>query len=131
MIRRFHAAATLFALVSCLVLTGSALAGEAETDQAETPALRRAEPQLVCMVNDRLFDKQQIPVEVENRTYYGCCQMCKQALTERPELRAANDPVSGKPVDKAKAVIGALADGSVLYFESEKTFAEYSKKLER
>jgi len=31
-------------------------------------------------------------------------------------------------VDKATAVIAALPDGSVLYFESEKTLEEYQKK---
>ncbi len=119
------------ALVFCLTLAGTVAAGEPPASEAAKPALQRAEPRYVCMVNDRLFDKEQIPVEVESRTYYGCCQMCKQALTERPELRSGTDPITGKPVDKAKSVIGSLADGSVLYFESEKTFAEFEKKLER
>ena len=41
--------------------------------------------------------------------------------------RTGVDPVTGKPVDKATAIIAALEDGSVLYFESEKTFEQYSK----
>ena len=129
--RRIFSVTTLGLFVFCLALTGIAAAAEPQPKEGEKPALQRAEPRYVCMVNDRVFDKEQIPVEVEKRTYYGCCQMCKQALTERPELRSGTDPVSGKPVDKAKSVIGSLPDGSVLYFESEKTFTEYEKKLRR
>ena len=42
--------------------------------------------------------------------------------------RAATDPVTGAKVDKATAVVGALPDGSVRYFESEKTLRQFSKK---
>jgi len=34
----------------------------------------------VCMVNDRVMGKPQIPVEVEGKTYYGCCEGCKSRL---------------------------------------------------
>ena len=80
------------------------------------------------MVNDALFQKDQIPVEVEGKTYYGCCQMCKAKLAEDAAVHSAVDPVTGAKVDKATAVPGALADGSVLYFENEKTLAEYNRK---
>ena len=114
--------------------TGIALAGENKSAQAdkaekEAPALRRAEAKKVCMVNDALFEKDQIPVAVEGKTYYGCCAMCKERLAKDEGARTGVDPVSGKKVDKATAVIGVKEDGSVLYFESEKTFAEYLKKL--
>ncbi|HXJ33475.1 MAG TPA: hypothetical protein VMS22_05485 [Candidatus Eisenbacteria bacterium] len=82
----------------------------------------------VCMVNNTLFPKDQIPVAVDGKTYFGCCEMCKGRLAEDPSLRTATDPVSGKPVDKAKAVIGAKPDGKVLYFESDKTFTAYRKQ---
>src|SRR5262245_55931444 len=65
----------------------------------------------VCMVNDQLFERDQIPVEVEGKTYYGCCKMCKKSLAEKREFRVATDPVSGKEVDKATAVIGADKEG--------------------
>lgn len=58
--------------------------------------------------------KAQIPVEVEGKTYFGCCDMCKTRLAQDPESRAALDPVSGARVDKASAVIGREASGSVL-----------------
>jgi YHS domain-containing protein len=98
---------------------------------AETPKLQRVEPKKVCMINEQVFEKDQIPVQVEGRTYYGCCEMCKKALASDASKRVAVDPVSRKEVDKAKAVIGALADGSVLYFENDKNFEKYAAELNR
>ena len=94
--------------------------------QAAEP-LQRVEAKKVCMINNQLFAKDQIPVEVQGKTYYGCCEMCKERLAKDAAARTGTDPVTGKPVDKAVAVIAALEDGSVLYFESEKTFEQYSK----
>lgn len=82
--------------------------------------LKKVEPQYVCMINNKLFDKVQIPVKVAGKTYYGCCPMCKAKLEKSVQARTATDPVSKKAVDKATAVIGAKADGAVFYFESEK-----------
>jgi YHS domain-containing protein len=83
---------------------------------------------LVCMVNDRFMGTQQIPVKVEGRTYYGCCEMCKTRLWQDKTVRYAQDPVTGKTVDKATAVIGRRPDGSVLYFESATTLARYNRQ---
>ncbi len=94
---------------------------------AAAPALQRVETKKVCMVNNQVFDKDQIPVSVDGKTYYGCCEMCKDRLSKDAAIRSAVDPVSGKTVDKATAVIGALPDGKVLYFESETTFGQYGK----
>ena len=93
---------------------------------APAPGLVRVERPRVCMVNDRDMQAEQIPVEVEGRTYYGCCPMCKDRLANDKTVRSAKDPVTGRTVDKAKAVIGRLPAGSVLYFESEATFARYA-----
>ena len=90
--------------------------------------LQRVPAENVCMMNNTVFPKAQIPVPVEGKTYFGCCEMCKGRLAQDPTVRHATDPVSGKAVDKATAVIGALPDGKVLYFESEKTFAAYQKQ---
>jgi YHS domain-containing protein len=105
-------------IVFVLALGGVAL--------AET--LERVQAKRVCMVNNTLFPKDQIPVAVDGKTYFGCCEMCKGRLAQDPTIRNALDPMSGKPVDKAKAVIGAKPDGKVLYFESEKTFTAYQKR---
>ncbi len=107
-----------------LLMAAFAFAG----DETAKPLLKVVEAKKVCMVNNQLFEKDQIPIAVEGKTYYGCCEMCKERLAKDAAARTAVDPVTGKKVDKAKAVIAALPDGKVLYFESEKTLAEYRKK---
>jgi len=111
-----------------LALAALAIAAVAVPAAAGDQAVRQVEAKYVCMVNNAVFDKEQIPVEVDGKTYYGCCQMCKKALNEKAELRVAVDPVSGKEVDKAKSVIAALADGSVLYFENAGNLQKYREK---
>lgn len=81
----------------------------------------------VCMVTNMEFPRPQIPVKHAGKTYYGCCENCKKTIAEDAEARVAIDPVSGKPVDKATAVIAAREDGSVIYFESKKTFQKFSQ----
>jgi YHS domain-containing protein len=109
------------------------LTAPAEAPTAEAPAKPAAEAELtlvsdtsqVCMVNNQFMGRAQIPVEVGGKTYFGCCEMCKKRLADNPAARAANDPVSGKPVDKAMAVIARRATGEVLYFESTENFERY------
>jgi YHS domain-containing protein len=86
---------------------------------------------LVCMVNNQFMGQPQIPIEVEGRTYYGCCEMCKGRLAGDPASRSATDPVSGSPVDKATAVIGRDNSGRTLYFENDQTFAAYARETRR
>lgn len=83
---------------------------------------------LVCMVNNQFMGQPQIPIEVNGQTYYGCCEMCKARLGTDAAARLSSDPVSGKTVDKAQAVIGRDSSGKTLYFESEQTFAEYARR---
>lgn len=94
-------------------------------------ALQSVERRFVCMVNDAVFEREQIPVEVDGKTYYGCCPMCKERLSTDSGARTAVDPVSGNKVDKATAVIAARPDGTVLYFESEETLARYGMEESR
>ena len=89
-------------------------------------ALTEVEPKQVCMVNDSLFPKEQIPVVVSDKTYYGCCEMCREQLVNNPDLRISVDPVSGKKVDKANSVIGANANGDIYYFESKENLKKFS-----
>ena len=95
---------------------------EANKDQG----LEVVEAKYVCMINDKRFPKEQFAVEAEGRTYYGCCEMCKEKLEGDAKAREATDPVSGKKVDKARAVIGAAADGRVFYFESEENLKKFN-----
>ena len=80
----------------------------------------------VCMMQDMVLGKAGIPIEHDGKTYYGCCEMCKQKIKNAPQkYTRAIDPVSGKTVDKAMAFIYNM-EGSAYYFVSEanrKTFA--------
>jgi YHS domain-containing protein len=89
--------------------------------------LTRVESKTVCMVNEQAMGKDQIPVVVEGKTYYGCCEMCKEALATNAEKRTAVDPITGNKIDKATAVIARQEDGHVFYFESEETLAKHNK----
>lgn len=79
----------------------------------------------VCMVNNIYMGRPQIPVQVEGRTYFGCCPDCKMKLENLPATRTAQDPVTGEPVDKATAVITRDASGNVYYFASEETLRRF------
>ncbi len=116
------ALALLILIVPQVIAAGS---GKGVSDNRSEPALTRVDAQYVCMINNRLYDKEQIPVEVAGKTYYGCCQGCKNTLRQNSKSRTAVDPVSGKAVDKASSVIGAKADGVVYYFESEANFQRF------
>src|SRR5689334_24437539 len=111
-----------------VLATAVAVVALALVRPARAEPLKRVPAKHVCMVNNTLFDKDQIPVAVDGKTYFGCCEMCKGRLAQDASMREAVDPVSGKTVDKAKAVIGAKPDGKVLYFENEKTLAAYQKR---
>lgn len=106
-------------LFSVLFVLGIAPVASAEIQ------LREVENSKVCMINNKLFAEEQIPVQVEGKTYYGCCEMCEAKLKENPQSRMAIDLVSKKEVDKATAVIGAGPDGKVYYFESEENLKSF------
>ncbi|MCC6712448.1 MAG: TRASH domain-containing protein [Candidatus Dadabacteria bacterium] len=101
----------------CLVAILGFQPAESRADNG-SPAVSQVESKYVCMMTDHVFPKEQIPVVVENKTYYGCCEMCEARLKSSAESRVAVDPVSGQQVDKAAAVIGATPEGGVYYFES-------------
>lgn len=96
--------------------------------QAAAEPIERVDAKRVCMVNNTFFPKDQIPVQVDGKTYFGCCEMCKGRLASDPSARSATDPVSGKTVDKATAIIGATPDGTVYYFESDATFTQFKNR---
>lgn len=101
-------------------------AAKATSVTTKRPALTRvASSSLVCMVNDRYMGTEQIPVNVDGKTYYGCCAACKDKLQNSASARTAADPVTGASVDKAAAVVAKTETGKVLYFESEQSLARY------
>jgi YHS domain-containing protein len=91
-------------------------------------SLQRVPADRVCMVNNTAHSEAQIPVVVDGKTYFGCCEMCKGRLASDPQARTAVDPTSGKTVDKATAVIGATPQGKVMYFESAASLEAYAAK---
>lgn len=94
------------------------------SEQVNTTIIRPVEHSMICMVQDRV-SMRNISVEIEGNTYYGCCPNCVGKLMLTRAIRYARDMVTGKVVDKSKAFVAAREDGSVVYFESEKTALEY------
>lgn len=93
-------------------------------DEIERPV----EPSLVCMVNDAYMGKPQIPVPVNGKTYYGCCEMCVDKLNNIESARIAIDPFSGNQVDKSEAfIVVTNTQGAVAYFESEANYSAFKK----
>ncbi len=117
MIKRYSiftgALMALFFVAAVSLSAGYGVAAEAASGVAFV------ETKTVCMVNDRAMGKDQIPVEVGGKTYYGCCKMCVGNLTNNREYRYSTDPMSGNEVDKAAAYIVQKPGGDVIYFESE------------
>jgi hypothetical protein len=80
----------------------------------------------ICMLSNRyLPGRKNVPAQVDEHTYYGCCAGCAAQLAKNEAARHAVDPVNGHAIDKANAVLARDARNAVLYFESEATFAEY------
>ena len=74
--------------------------------------------------------KPQIPVPVNGKTYYGCCEMCVGTLNNDQTARIAKDPFSNKPVDKTEAYIVLMKkDGKVDYFESKENYLSFKNKI--
>lgn len=82
----------------------------------------------VCMVNNRVFKEDQIPIQIQGKTYYGCCAMCKDKLSNDINARQAIDPITGKSVDKATAIIAADTHGQVFYFENKQHLQQFNQK---
>ena len=116
---------TIIVLISFFLTTDAI----SENSNKSQDVIRKVEPQYVCMVNNKLFTEKQIPVVHEDKTYYGCCEMCEKRLRTDNHVRKAKDPVSGNEVDKADSVVAATSDGKVFYFENEDNLEKYSKKL--
>ena len=96
---------------------------------ATAPAVAVPERTRVCMVQDTVMAVPAVPVARDGKTYYGCCEMCKDKIAADPDrYTKARDPVSGAVVDKATAALLSV-DGRVLYFESAGTRDSYTARL--
>jgi len=87
----------------------------------------RLKSSLVCYVNNQFMGVEQIPVEVDDKIYYGCCEGCVDKIKNMREVRYALDPLSGNEVDKAEAyiVLKPNGNGQVLYFQSKENYLKY------
>ena len=84
--------------------------------------LKLIDPSHTCMGSNQAQERPQAFAKVEGKRYYGCSDMCIVNLKKNAGFRYGVDPVSGKRVDKATAIVAAMPNGQLLYFESEKTF---------
>jgi YHS domain-containing protein len=102
---------------------------EMATMQTAKLPIGNVQTSYVCFVNNKYMGKEQIPVEVNGKTYYGCCQGCVGNLQKNRKTRYAVDPYSKKEVDKSIAyiVVKPGGTGEVLYFESENNYNNYFK----
>ncbi len=115
-------------IISMIILTASLAASNPV--KAQTQAKGKVESSYVCYVNNKYMGKEQIPVEVNGKTYYGCCQGCVGNLKKNRAVRYAKDPLTGKEVDKATAyiVIKEIGKTDVLYFENKANYEKFKKK---
>ncbi|MBE7414156.1 MAG: hypothetical protein HS130_02535 [Deltaproteobacteria bacterium] len=127
MLARISAAVVLTVAVVAAVFYFNSQAVEAGPEKAAIP---QVEPSRVCMVQDRVSFMGNIPVEIEGKTYFGCCPNCVGRLMSAGALRHAIDPATGNVVDKAESFIVSREDGTVMYFESEKTARDFHKAKE-
>lgn len=104
---------------------------EVKNTVVKTKKEAKLKTSLVCFVNNKFMGIDQIPVEFEGKTYYGCCPDCVGKLKNIRETRYAIDPLTGTEVDKALAyiVIAPQGNNDVLYFESEENYLKFSKQL--
>lgn len=79
----------------------------------------------VCMVTNKVPGKPMIPVDIDGKTYYGCCKICINSLRAERSIRFAKDPVTGREVDKASSFIISGPGSSAMYFESKDTALKY------
>lgn len=87
---------------------------DSKNDHHQSMTLKEIDRKLVSMTINKLMETPQEAVEVNGKIYYGC-PPCKDTVAARESV----DPISGQPVDKATAFLGAAPDGSVYYFESK------------
>lgn len=118
----------LFAVLVLTLIIITAMDGQAK----QSVKVEQVKNDKVCMINNTVMSKPQIPVVVNGKTYYGCCKDCAAKLEGNRSARYAIDPGTGREVDKAQAFITSTPDGDAVYFESrnsaEKYYAAQEKK---
>lgn len=85
---------------------------------AASDGVKQVNPKNICLMNKTRFNHGLRSVNVDGKNYYGCCPDCLAKLKADPQARMDVDPVSGKQVDKAAAVIGVDKNGKIYFFEN-------------
>jgi YHS domain-containing protein len=116
----------VFTVVSLALAQAPKTMSMGQTVQPDGKLTKVEDRNKICMGTNTAFAKDQIPVEIEGRTYYACCNMCKTMLAKDGTQRAAIDPVSRNSVDESLAVIGVSSNGPVVYFENERDLDTYN-----
>jgi len=109
---RISALLTVIALVSLPIL-------------AADNTVKQVNAKNICFINKTRFQRTLKSVKVDGKTYYGCCDDCLAKLKDDPQTRMAVDPVSGKEIDKATAVIGADRNGKIYFFENRENLKKF------
>ena len=116
-------------IILAVIVASCTSNGEKNEKVEEATVIESLPINQVCMINNAFMGKDQIPVPVGNKVYYGCCEGCVDKLTNIEETRYATDPLTGQKVDKADAFVVLKPGGStVLYFASKEHYLTFSNK---
>ena len=127
----------IFFITIAILITSCNTNNETSTESSQdtvtsgiTNEYQPVDAKYVCMVNDQFMGgKEQISIEAEGKTYYGCCDNCIDKIKNNVKnVRYAKDPLTGEQVDKASAFIVKEADDDLLYFASEENYKQYLEK---
>lgn len=122
-------------LVSCNIRSAHDKQNESNSIKETVPfpdtSITKLPNNYVCMINNRFLNSEQIPVPINGKTYYGCCEGCVKVLKEDSLSHYTYDPLTHQHVDKAIAfIIGKPGSKEgVLYFASESNANEYFEKV--
>lgn len=87
--------------------------------------LVRVQPDEVNMAINHYEGAKQNKVVIDGKDYYAGARGYVTHISANPSTRFSKDPFTGKPVDKAEAVIYADASSRAHYFESENTYKAF------
>lgn len=82
---------------------------------------------LICMTNDTVQKQAGLPQVYQGKTYYLCCEGCRQGFKADPDkFSHAHDPISNERVDKAEALVYGF-QGKAYFFANRKNLEVFSK----
>ena len=98
---------------------------QARSDASKSSLLIRVKPEEVNMAINHYEGAKQNEVMIDGKVYYAGVRGYVTHISANPSTRYSKDPFTGKPVDKAVAVIYADASSRAHYFESEDTYKAF------